>query len=93
MSKNLLPKELESEYAQYHNYFDYWHINFDDTTNKTNFYVLGKWKFSIQGELSPEKIIEYMNNFEWIYKNAFDDGVKQTQSKIKSALGLHIGSF
>lgn len=84
--QNHLPRELESEYTQYEHYFDHWNIQIEN--GKTTFYLIGKWQFDVDGELSGKEIVERMNTFEWIYKNAFADGVKATQGKIKTALGI-----
>lgn len=62
--------------------------NIQKENGKTSFYLIGKWRFDAMGELSNSEIIERMNMFEWIYKNAHADGVKETQGKIKSALGI-----
>lgn len=87
MSKNLAPKELESQYENSENFFDFWNIQKED--EYTVFYVVGKFVFKIKGDLTPEQIIEQMNNFEFIYSTAFKKGVQSNQTKIKEALGIN----
>lgn len=90
---NLLPVELESEYCQYQNYFDWWVIkSVTDRPNIapviTEFFIMGKLVMSFQKEFTKEEILEHMNNYEFIYKNAFDDGKTTTQNKTKETLGI-----
>lgn len=84
--ENRLPLELESDYTQYQHYFDHWNIQIKD--GETNFYLIGKWQFKVGEGLTKEEILRHMNLFELIYKGAFEAGVRETQGKIKSALGM-----
>ena len=65
MAQNLLPKELEEQYEKRYNYFDWWCVQKED--DKTVFYVMGKYVFDVDGDLSSEQILKYMNLYEWIY--------------------------
>lgn len=81
-----LPKELKDKYEKYEHYFDWYRLNRHE--DSTDFYLLGKWIFTVDEKLSDEAIIKYVNIYEWAFRNGFESGKKETQEKIKSALGI-----